>query len=56
MTLSSLLRCCGLWLQVDVLILGAGPTGLGAATRLQQHGTASYLLVDAVRPLIVELT
>jgi len=32
---------------VDILILGAGPTGLGAATRLQQHGKEDWLLVDA---------
>ena len=32
--------------QVDVLILGAGPTGLGAATRLQQHGKKDWLIID----------
>lgn len=32
--------------QVDVLILGSGPTGLGAATRLNQLGHPSWLLVD----------
>ncbi len=32
---------------VDVLIVGAGPTGLGAATRLHQHNQTSWLLVDA---------
>ena len=29
-----------------VLIVGAGPTGLGAATRLQQHGKTDWRLVD----------
>ena len=37
-------------LQVGVLIVGAGPTGLGAATRLQQHGFEDWLLLEAVRP------
>lgn len=32
--------------SVDFLIIGAGPTGLGAAARLERHG-AEYLLVDA---------
>lgn len=36
-------------LQVGVLIVGAGPTGLGAATRLHQLGHPSWLLCDAVR-------
>lgn len=31
---------------VDILIIGAGPTGLGAATRLQQHGKTDWLLCD----------
>jgi ribulose 1,5-bisphosphate synthetase/thiazole synthase len=35
-------------LQVAVLVLGAGPTGLGTATRLQQHGFDDWLLVDKV--------
>lgn len=33
--------------QVDILIVGAGPTGLGAATRLKQHKHEDWLLVDA---------
>lgn len=33
--------------KVKVLILGAGPTGLGAATRLNQRGVDDWLLVDA---------
>jgi protoporphyrinogen oxidase len=33
--------------QVGVLIVGAGPTGLGAATRLHQLGHPSWLLADA---------
>lgn len=37
--------CC---LQVGVLIIGSGPTGLGAATRLNQLGHPNWLLVDKV--------
>ena len=33
-------------LQVEVLILGSGPTGLGAATRLNQLGKTDWLLID----------
>lgn len=33
--------------KVDVLIIGAGPTGLGAAKRLNQLNNASWLIVDA---------
>eukprot|EP01041_Mallomonas_annulata_P010741 gene10741-22438_t len=32
---------------VDIVVLGAGPTGLGAATRLQQHKHDSWLLIDS---------
>eukprot|EP00890_Picochlorum_soloecismus_P005106 jgi/Picsp_1/5597/NSC_02956-R1_udp-galactopyranose mutase len=32
--------------KVDILILGSGPTGLGAATRLNQLGHDDWLLVD----------
>lgn len=32
--------------QVEVLILGSGPTGLGAATRLHQLGHTNWLLLD----------
>lgn len=35
-------------LQVGVLIVGAGPTGLGAATRLHQLGYDNFLLIDKV--------
>jgi heterodisulfide reductase subunit A-like polyferredoxin len=38
----------GFLAQVGVLIVGAGPTGLGAATRLNQHGVDNWLLVDEV--------
>ena len=34
--------------QVSVLVVGAGPTGLGAATRLNQHGIKDWLLIDQV--------
>lgn len=34
--------------QVGVLIVGAGPTGLGAATRLHQLGYDNFLLIDKV--------
>jgi protoporphyrinogen oxidase len=33
--------------KVDVVIVGAGPTGLGAASRLKQHKHEDWLLVDA---------
>ena len=33
--------------HVDVLIIGAGPTGLGAAARLSQHHHQDWLLVEA---------
>ena len=33
--------------SVDVLIVGSGPTGLGAATRLHQLGKTDWLLCDA---------
>jgi len=32
---------------IDVLVVGGGPTGLGAATRLNQLRHESWLLVDA---------
>lgn len=32
-----------------MLIIGSGPTGLGAATRLNQLGHPNWLLVDKVR-------
>ena len=35
-------------LQIGVLIIGSGPTGLGAATRLNQLGHPNWLLVDKV--------
>ncbi|CAM1510677.1 Fc.00g010120.m01.CDS01 [Cosmosporella sp. VM-42] len=34
-------------IDVDVLVIGAGPTGLGAAKRLQQTNQASWLIVDS---------
>lgn len=33
--------------SVDTLIVGAGPTGLGAAARMHQHGAEDWLLIDA---------
>lgn len=33
--------------EVDILIVGAGPTGLGAASRLKQLNRESWLIVDA---------
>ena len=33
--------------SVDILIVGAGPTGLGAASRLQQLNQKDWLLIDA---------
>jgi len=33
--------------SVDVLVIGAGPTGLGAAKRLNQVNTKSWLIVDS---------
>ncbi len=37
--------------QVKVLIIGAGPTGLGAATRLHQRGHPDWALIDQARRL-----
>jgi protoporphyrinogen oxidase len=34
-------------IERDIVIIGAGPTGLGAATRLNQLGHKDWLLVDA---------
>ena len=34
--------------QVDVLIVGAGPTGLAAALALRKEGCKSMLVVDAL--------
>ncbi|BCR86172.1 protoporphyrinogen/coproporphyrinogen oxidase [Aspergillus chevalieri] len=34
-------------IDVDVLVIGAGPTGLGAAKRLQQLNSASWLIIDS---------
>ncbi|KAI9750718.1 MAG: hypothetical protein M1815_001653 [Lichina confinis] len=34
-------------ISVDVLVIGAGPTGLGAAKRLNQSDGPSWLIVDA---------
>ncbi|KAM3413845.1 hypothetical protein BST61_g10522 [Cercospora zeina] len=34
-------------IDVDVLVIGAGPTGLGAAKRLQQIDGPSWLIVDS---------
>jgi len=34
--------------KVGTLIVGGGPTGLGAATRLNQHGKTDWLLIDRV--------
>lgn len=33
--------------EVDTLIIGAGPTGLGAAIRAEQHGHKDWVLVDS---------
>ncbi|KAK3239871.1 hypothetical protein CYMTET_50232 [Cymbomonas tetramitiformis] len=33
--------------KVEILVVGSGPTGLGAATRLQQHGHPDWLLLDS---------
>ena len=41
-------------IDVDILVIGAGPTGLGAATRLQHHGHKSW--VRRMRVKIAPLT
>jgi protoporphyrinogen oxidase len=33
--------------KVDILIIGSGPTGLGAATRLHQNHHDNWLMIDA---------
>lgn len=33
--------------KVKILIIGAGPTGLGAAKRLEETGNSDYLVVDS---------
>ncbi len=33
--------------KFDIVIVGAGPTGLGAAIRLQQHKHEDYMMFDA---------
>ena len=33
--------------EVDVLVIGAGPTGIGAASRLMYHKHSSWLMVEA---------
>lgn len=30
-----------------IIVLGAGPTGIGAAWRLAEHGHPDWLLIDA---------
>jgi len=42
-------QTCTFTFQVDILILGSGPTGLGAATRLNQLGHDDWLIIDQVR-------
>ena len=37
--------------QIPILIVGAGPTGLGAATRLHQQGNKDWILIDQARSL-----
>ncbi|XP_076368566.1 uncharacterized protein LOC143255963 [Tachypleus tridentatus] len=34
--------------EVDILIIGSGPTGLGAATRLHQLNHENWLMIDAL--------
>ena len=45
---SSFWQICARYPQVGVLIVGAGPTGLGAATRLNQHGYDDWRVIDMV--------
>ena len=33
--------------EVDILVVGSGPTGLGAASRLNQLGVNNWLLIDS---------
>jgi len=32
--------------HIETIIIGSGPTGLGAATRLQQHEKDDWLLIE----------
>ena len=41
--------------QVEILILGCGPTGLGAATRLHQHGKHDWILLDQVGLMVADM-
>jgi 2-polyprenyl-6-methoxyphenol hydroxylase-like FAD-dependent oxidoreductase len=36
-----------------VLIIGAGPTGLGAAARLEQHGFLNWYLIDSNKVKVI---
>ena len=42
--------------KVSVLIVGAGPTGLGAATRLHQRSHPDWALIDEARALALLLS
>jgi ribulose 1,5-bisphosphate synthetase/thiazole synthase len=34
-------------IEVDTVVIGLGPTGIGAATRLNYHKQSSWLVVEA---------
>ncbi len=34
-------------MHIDIVVIGGGPTGIGAATRLAAHGKDNWLLIES---------